>query len=377
MGSIEIFVGGDFFGGNRVGNQIYNESFDSLFGHLLTEIRKSDISLVNLESPVFLGELKPISKTGPNLKASPDVLNALKFAGFDLITLANNHILDYGVDGLQSTIESIKKEGLEYVGAGLNKAERRGIKYISKKSKKVAFLNFCENEWSTSEDNQPGANPLNIIDNFADIKSAKETADYLIVILHGSIEHFKYPTNEFIKTCKFYIDAGADSVICHHTHVVSGYEIYKGKPIFYGIGNFVFDNKQYLNSDWNIGCAIKLSLGTEILFEISPFWQCNNHIGIEEFSVDDKAKFQTYLNDLNQVISDEEQLESEFLRWCLKKERMYDSYLQPYKNRILKGLFTRKLFPSLHSKQTYSLLLNLMRCESHRVVLMRILNNKL
>jgi poly-gamma-glutamate synthesis protein (capsule biosynthesis protein) len=377
MNKLEVFIAGDFYGGNRVAELIDKEEYQTIFQPLLKTIQDADISVVNLESPLFSSNLKPILKTGPCLKAKINVLDALKYAGFNLLTLANNHILDFGEEGLNVTVDSINKKEIEYIGVGKNRKDSRKVKYIIKKQKTVAFLNFCESEWSIAELKKAGANPLNIIDNYHDINEAKKNADFVVVILHGGIEYSKYPSLEFKKICRFLIEAGADSVICHHTHIVSGYEVYQDKPIFFGIGNFIFDNKKNKNSDWNIGFAVKICLDKKITFEILPFKQCSEIACISDLNENEKKVFNQNISDINLIIQNDKLLFQKFNDWSLKKEQMYFGFLQPYSNRYLKGLFRRNILPSFLNKSFCRLILNLIRCESHREVLIKVLENKI
>ena len=101
----------------------------------------------------------------------------------------------------------------------------------------IAVLNFAENEWSTASSDKPGANPINPISNFNSINITKESVDIVIVITHGGHEMYRLPSPRMKELYRFYIDAGADIVINHHTHCTSGYEKYNGKFIFYSIGN--------------------------------------------------------------------------------------------------------------------------------------------
>ena len=104
----------------------------------------------------------------------------------------------------------------------------------------IFIFNFCENEWSIAESDNPGANPMDIIDNANQIKYARELADYVIVIVHGGHEYYNLPSPRMQKQYRFYADQGADIVVGHHTHCISGNEVYKGVPIYYSLGNFIF-----------------------------------------------------------------------------------------------------------------------------------------
>jgi hypothetical protein len=377
MDKIDVLITGDFFGGNGVAALIDNKNYDDLFGGILPEIRAANISITNLESPLFDILLPKIKKTGPALRAKTNILAALQYAGFNVLTLANNHILDYGAKGLDETITAIEATNMDYVGVGGSLAEAKTIKYVKEGNYKVAIVNFCENEWSTADVDNAGANPLNPVENFYDIKEAKNNADKVIVIFHGGIEFSPYPSVTFKNTCRFFVDAGADAVVCHHTHFMSGYEKYNESLIFYGIGNFIFDNPTYQNHAWNYGYAVKLKFDFgKVDYELIPYKQCNGQMGVALLCAEEKIEFQNKLSHLNYAISNNEILEQELNLFAEKNKAKYFSYLQPYSNRILIGLFKRGLIPSMFSAAKYRLVLNIIRCESHHVVLKRVLINK-
>lgn len=182
--SIKILITGDFAPTLRVADAIQKGDYESLFGEVKPLIQEVDYSITNMEAPL-IGSGTPIAKTGPNLKASCKSVEALKYAGFDMVTLANNHIMDYGSEGLFSTMEICRKNNIEDIGAGRNAEEAKQIKYVTLKGKKIAFINVAENEWSTTDSNKPGANALNEVLIYYQIQEAKQQANYTILIIHG------------------------------------------------------------------------------------------------------------------------------------------------------------------------------------------------
>lgn len=123
---------------------------------------------------------------------------------------------------------------------------------------RVAILNFAENEWSTAGPDKAGASLLDLIDNYYRIHEAKQKADFLLVILHGGNEYYPFPSPRMKKTCRYFVDIGANAVICHHTHVPSGLEIYQDAPIVYSTGNLLFDWPERKPEDWCKGYIIEL-----------------------------------------------------------------------------------------------------------------------
>lgn len=366
---MNILITGDFCPINRIEKLIDNENYGLIYNDFLSLIKDSDIAITNLECPL-LDNGNKIEKTGPNIKASEKSINALTFAGFNIVTLANNHIMDFGVDGLNETLATLNKANIGYVGVGsdLNSARKPLFKNFN--GINIAFINFCENEWSTSNSNKAGANPLSPVGNYKDIKAAKAKADYVLVIAHGGHEHYPLPSPRMQETYKFFVDAGADAVVGHHTHCFSGYEMYKGRPIFYSLGNFVFDWPCKRNSYWNRAYAVKFQLGkSDFNFTIHPYIQGDEQPGIRLANENEKTSINERLNILNDLISDSEKLEHEFRKYISSRKKRYLSLLEPYSNKYLKALFRKGIIPSFISNDKKKLILNLVRCESHRDVL--------
>ena len=267
---MNVLVAGDFAPGARLAKQIEERKFSEVFPDDVREVIKSaDFSFVNFESPVVEGGYKPIPKCGPNLRCTPEAAEAVRYAGFTYVTMANNHILDYGAEGLRKSIECCKDQGLDVVGVGDNLNEAEKILYLEKDGEKLAIINCCEHEFSIASDTTAGANPLNPIRQYYSIQEAKKQADYVLVIVHGGHELFQLPSPRMQETYRFFVDAGADAVVNHHQHCYSGYEVYNSKPIFYGLGNFCFDRPGKV-STWNEGYLVALDT-LDSTFMVIPY----------------------------------------------------------------------------------------------------------
>ena len=166
---------------------------------------------------------------------------------------------------------------------------------------------------------------------------------------------------------------GADAVVSHHTHAFSGYEKYRSKPVFYGLGNFIYDWPGKINGDWNRGYVVRLTLSDQIDFEVIPLKQGNEEPGVFHLDREEHGIFNKDIERLNGIIADDEQLESRFMEYCESVFPMYDAFLEPYFGKYITALRKRGLFPKLLSKRKRLLYLNLVRCESHREVLLNLL----
>ncbi len=377
----KVLITGDFYGGVsingcRTDKQIRLNDF-------LPFIQASNLAITNLESPILDSDniklTEKIPKTGPHISSEPNVVPMLKEIGFNLVTLANNHIMDFGVIGLGNTIKALKNYSIDYIGAGLSREERRKAYFFEHSGNRVAILNFCENEWSTSNNEQAGANPLDMLANYQDISFQKEISDIVIVILHGGNEFYNLPSPKFRDTCRLFIQYGADYVFCHHTHTFSGYEHYRDGQIFYGLGNFYFPkNKTNPNDPWYYGFAVQLSFkNRQSHLEIIPYYQNSNKGGVRLLTSEESEDFFLKIKGLNEVIANDNQIVKMFEEYSLRVSKQYLSYLQPFGNRYLSALVNRGLLPPFLSKKKQLLLLNLIRCESHHALVVQLLKKNI
>lgn len=372
--TIKILITGDFAPRLRVTEAILHGDYESIFGEIKPLIQKVDYSITNLEAPLIDNGI-PIAKTGPNLKAPCKSIEALKYAGFNMVTLANNHIMDYGKDGLSSTIDLCRKNNIEYVGAGMNARQAQEIRYISLKGKSIACINIAENEWSTTTSERPGANALSEISVFYQINEAKQKADYTIIIIHGGHELYGLPSPRMKRLYRWFIDIGADAVISHHTHCFSGDEIYKTKPIVYSLGNFVFDHKTSRNTLWN-KCAIAILeiQNDSIELKLIPMQQCGETIGAHLVDECKIAQFNSQRQWKNAIINNDKLLEQYYEEFVKSKTCLYSSYMEPIKNKYILGLMNRGILPRFVRGGYKRLLLNIIRTETHRDIILKILS---
>ena len=373
-----IIIAGDFCPRERIQTLIEEQNYNEIFGDIKKYTSEADYSVVNLEAPIVNGNANPISKCGPSLKAIPATTDAIKYAGFNMATLANNHFYDYGDSGVSDTINACKEAGIDTVGGGVDITEASKTFYKELDGEVYAFINCCEHEFSIATDTQGGSNPINPIKQFYAIKAAKEKAKWVILIVHGGHEHYNLPSPRMKETYRFFIDAGVDAVINHHQHCYSGYEVYNSKPIFYGLGNFCFDRMQRRNSKWNTGYMVELELkGKEISFRTIPYRQADKEPGVivmkEQCDID---AFENDIKDLNAIISNDMLLKQKHENFMEKTKKYFLSMVEPYSNRYMRALYIRGFLPSKMSKQRQAMLLDHIMCEAHLERFIYALKNK-
>ncbi len=234
-------------------------------------LKTADIVFGNLESPISdKGE-----KVGSiySFRADPNSMEGLIFAGFDVLSLANNHALDYGRLALEDTFSRLETAKISYVGGGMNKIESSQVVIKEVNGTKIGFLaytNLCSSLWNASEE-KAGINCISESDfeNVQkEIKKAKSSVDVLIVSLHSGEEYVQALTDFQTSFAKMAIDAGADIMTEGHPHVVQKNETYKNGYIFYSLGNFVFD--QNFSEETMQGEMIKILIENKKIKEVTP-----------------------------------------------------------------------------------------------------------
>lgn len=370
---IKILVAGDFVPQDRTTVQIDVKDFSCL-SEVQPYARDADYAVLNFESPVVTRKAKKIDKTGPNLRCSKWAMQCVSKAGFNCVTLANNHFRDQGQVGVEDTLSSCQKYGVDYVGGGMNLVDAGGFLVKNIKGLRLAILNFCENEWSIAGIDYGGSNPLDPVRNYRSIREARNKADYVMVIVHGGIEAYQYPTPRMVDTYRFFIDAGADVVVNHHQHCFSGYETYHDKPIFYGLGNFCFDRKGQRGSIWNEGYMVELLLSDNLIdFHIIPYIQCAESPKVILMDKERKECFKETMDRINKVIRSEELL---YLQFQKKIDAIYESRLlalEPFTCKFIRILQRKHLFPRLVRREQLKSMLMRVCCESNRETLIGVL----
>lgn len=361
---MRILVAGDFCPQNRVSQQIDKGDYEPILGQVRKVTAKADYSIVNFECPVTKGGEKPIVKQGPNLQCSSKGIEAAKWAGFDCVTLANNHFRDYGDEGVKNTIDACRYKGIDTVGGGTNLQEASAILYKQIGEQTIAIINCCEHEFSIATDTYGGANPLNPVQQYYAIKEAREKANYVLVIVHGGHEHWQLPSPRMVETYRFFIEAGADAVVNHHQHCFSGYEVYNGKPIFYGLGNFCFDRSGNWGKKWHEGLMVVLTFDeNKVSYEIYPYHQCLERPTVELLK---KGAFDEKLAELNAIIKDKKRLVAETAKYYVTAKDKMSEVFEPLNGRFYLAGKRRGWLPSLISKKRALLAENIICCESHR-----------
>jgi len=221
---------------------------DPVAEQLSAVIESSDHSIINFECPLESGE--PIQKAGPILSNPEHAPRTLSSIGFDSITLANNHTMDYGSDGLRRTIEACTEAGLDTVGAGNTHEEALEPLQYSIQDTNIAVINACDREFGIADEDSPGTAWIGRPDIYRQVSRCVTEHDIVFAVVHGGIEYAPIPPIEWQRQLRGLVDAGVDAVVGHHPHVAQGWEVYDGAPIFYSTGNFLFRNPNRSSTEW-------------------------------------------------------------------------------------------------------------------------------
>jgi len=207
----------------------------------IRERLQADIVFGNLECPVTRGGVRALGKTW-TFRAPARNLEALQAAGFNLLNIANNHVMDYGPAGFRDTLAALEAAGLPFIGGGKDRAEAERLHVVTVRGLRVGLMGFTstfpESAWAGPR--KPGVAYSDYARAGELIRQARLRCDALVVSFHGGTELAEEP-NEIQKAfAHLAIDSGADAFIGHHPHVIQPLELYKGKPIVYSLGNFLF-----------------------------------------------------------------------------------------------------------------------------------------
>lgn len=243
---VSILVAGDIMLDRNVRNKINEIGFDAYFAGVRSLISEADIAVANLEGPFTSYPSRTASLVSKELVFTFDPALAPKLSelGFDIFGLANNHTLNFGREGLETTRDYLRNAGIFYYGEPNNSEELSVI--VEKNGIKVGFVGFHEFSY------------MNFDKVLAELDRVRPQADFLIVSPHWGPEYQTAPNENMKKWAHDFIDHGADVVLGAHPHVVGDTEIYKEKKIFYSLGNFVFD--QYFSKETSEGLVVNIAL---------------------------------------------------------------------------------------------------------------------
>lgn len=271
---------------------------------LLEAMRSADVMCLNSEF-AFTDRGSPLPNKTYTYRSKPSRISVLQDMGVDIAVLANNHVFDYGEEGLLDTLQTFRDAGLPYIGAGENLEEASAIWYAELDDCTVAYIAGSRVEWSmltrSATNSRSGvfrtaeSNELMV----QRIQEAKQNADFVVVYMHWGQERTTDLEEYQTVSGKEFIDAGADVVVGDHPHVVQGIEWYNGKPIFYSMGNYWFTStKERYTMLMEMELDRNEEGSTSASFRLIPAWTSNTKTTYLS-DPDDQREFYDYMEEIS------------------------------------------------------------------------------
>ena len=369
---MKIFFGADI-APTESNIKLFNENkIDELIGKKTRKkIESCDYRVFNLETPIC-DSISPIFKCGPNHWTPVSAINGLKGLKCDLLTLANNHILDQGTLGLEETTDLLTQNNISWIGVK-SKDLIHNVHIFEKNGVKVGIYGCAEHEFSIYKKNTSGAIPYDPLESFDVVESLKMNCDYVVVLFHGGKEYYRFPSPNCQKIARHFIYKGANIILFQHSHCVGCMEKYRKGYIVYGQGNFLFDSNDGDFSRTSIGVIADFTTNT-INIEIVPFV---NNMGVSRMaSGEDYFTITSEFNSRSKLILDSDFVDSNYSQFSFTKA---GEYLVAYSGnnfilRLLRKVFGDELIIHLYNKKNLLRMKNFIDCESHSELFKSILS---
>ncbi len=291
----QILVSGDW-APIRDFDPVITEDPEAIYGDLLPVMREADLNITNLEAPLSdTGE--GVAKSGSVFKGMEHHARGLSAVPIDVATLANNHVFDFGLKAFENTRNILRQHGIAFTGAGMNHDEAESPLVREVKGVKIALINFCEGEDLTAAGTGPGVFGWEVDRACTLVRELRDQVNAVIVICHAGIEYIPFPPPYITDAFHRLAEAGADLVIGHHPHVPQGMEIYKGVPLCYSLGNFVFFQNTHLHYR-KIGYMVEAGIGIK---GISSIRLIPYEIGSRSLSLLKGPKHDEFFHDMKRI----------------------------------------------------------------------------
>jgi poly-gamma-glutamate synthesis protein (capsule biosynthesis protein) len=371
---MQVIIAGDLVPTQSNMALFNNAEVETLLGEKLFALwNLADFRIFNLETPLA-DEKNPINKWGSNLIAPTSAFNGIKALKPSLITMANNHIFDQGVNGLESTEKLLDLHAIPYIGSGANLDQAQRPHIIKKEGLRIGIYACAEHEFSIADEKNPGANPFDPLESLDHIQQLKNECDCVLVLYHGGKEHYRYPSPGLQKVTRKMVDKGADLVICQHSHCIGCSETYHGATIIYGQGNFIFDDSD--SEFWQTSLLVKAEMKETLRIEYLPVIKKGKVIQLAEG--EQASKIMEGFSERSRQISDENFVKQEYQKLAEKYMVSYLTKLSgrgKWLSRIDRRIFSNALIKRKYNNEKLLAVQNYLDCEAHRELILAGLNN--
>ena len=332
---VKIIIVGDLFPVPSNFDKFSEGDIQYLFGEKICKLfSDADYRICNLEGALTDRPGK-CEKTGPSLFAPTATIAAYSVLGINCCSLANNHITDAGDQGVIDTMDTLQKANIQYLGVGKNEDEIRKFLSFEIKDQKIGIYNVAETMYNAPNSEKPGAHLYDEYVVCKELATYKNECDYLIVIYHGGMESFRYPSPEIKKRFHRMVDSGADMVLSQHTHCIGSEEYYKGAYLLYGQGNFLF--RSFNNEYTDTGILLEIEFDHEIV-------KIRKHLvnAVKDTVRYDNEQDFTSFYERSSKINDDVFLRQQFEQYCFSK---LPHYIFVFKKRSILRKAIMKFFP--------------------------------
>jgi len=304
-----LLFGGDFcpIGRYEKGILASGTAFDDALGRVFAE---HDFAMVNLEAPLCEPNIPADSPGGSGLRADPRLAEFIRSAGIAAVGLANNHIRDFGDEGVSQTMRSLDLAGVLHTGAGKDLDEAQQPLSVEVNGMTLGVWALAEKELNVASAERAGSSWFRPEQDVRRVEELRQEFDFLVVYLHAGHEFTHTPSPRIRQACRALVDAGADAVIAHPPHVVQGVERYRDALIAYSLGNLVFDSPYmsgYENTDQ--GFLVRLAVSPHRIdgVEIIPYKRGDQTVAL--LAGDEREAFFETFRELSENITDDARFE--------------------------------------------------------------------
>lgn len=358
--------------------QLFNDSnMTELVGeNLLAVMNSAQYRIFNLEVPIT-DKASPIKKQGPNLIAPVSSVRGLCGIKADLFTLANNHILDQGSEGLRCTIRTLEDNKINHVGAGNNLEAACAPFIFDFANKKIGVYACAEHEFSIATAYSAGANPFDPLYSLEHVEALRSQCDFLVVLYHGGKEFYRYPSPRLQKVCRRLVDKGANLVVCQHSHCIGCQEIYKNSSIVYGQGNFLFDNDN--TEFWQTGLLLKVDDQLDVSY--MPIAKKDNVVRLANEHqahdiLEDFDKRSEQIKAPGFVEDNYREFARRYINYYLDALSGHKSLVFKVLNKLTRGAYKRSIIRRKYRLEEVVRIQNYIECEAHRELLLSALDEQ-
>lgn len=308
--TVTLSFAGDVFMDGSLRVLIDKNGIDYPWEMVKEYFQNDDITIINLETSITTRGQKWEDKLY-NFKSDPQNLKALKEAGVEVVNLANNHTLDYGYEGFLDTLDYLEQYEIKRVGGGKNKEDALKGVILERKGVKIGILGFSRVvphvDWyaTSKRPGIAGAYDAHINEVIDRVTEMKKDVDILVLSIHWGEEGSNMPRQKEIDLARKLVDSGVDIIMGHHSHVLQGIEIYKGKPIFYSLGNFIFGSKSEIARETMIAQVVLKNKSISRVHIIPCTIEYGRPIPVSTEKKLEKIKYINHISkDFNTIIDD-------------------------------------------------------------------------